>query len=56
MAWVVQCFCGTAIHGEDDDAIVLNATSHAKTKHALTVTREQVLAMAAKDEEPGGSR
>jgi predicted small metal-binding protein len=57
MSWVVQCFCGTAIRGEDDDAIVVNATDHAKAKHALTVTREQVLAMAVKDDSPaGGSR
>ena len=49
MSWLVQCFCGTAIHGKDDDEIVRNAQDHAKTKHALTVTREQVLALAEKD-------
>jgi predicted small metal-binding protein len=56
MPWVVQCFCGTAIRGENDDAIVVNAQDHAKAKHALTVTREQVLALAEKDNASGGSR
>ena len=46
MSWVVKCFCGTTIRGENDDEIVINARDHAKSKHALTVTREQVLAMA----------
>jgi predicted small metal-binding protein len=46
MPWVVLCFCGTAIRGKDEDELVVNAQDHAKTKHALTVTREQVLAMA----------
>ena len=50
MPWVVQCFCGTAIRGKDDDEIARNAQDHAKTKHALTVTREQVLAMAERED------
>ena len=49
MTWVVQCFCGTAIRGKDDDEISTNAQEHAKAKHALTVTREQVLAMAERE-------
>ena len=31
---------------EDDEEIVIKAQDHAKSKHALTVTREQVLGMA----------
>jgi predicted small metal-binding protein len=49
MAWAVHCFCGAVIRGKDDDEIVLNAQDHAKNKHALVVTREQVLAMAEKE-------
>jgi predicted small metal-binding protein len=46
MSRVVKCFCGTAIRGKDDEEMVMKAQDHAKSKHALTVTREQVLAMA----------
>lgn len=49
MPWVVKCFCGTTLHGRDDDEIVKNAQDHAKSKHALTVTREQVMALAEKE-------
>ena len=56
MPWVINCFCGTAIRGEDEDQIVLNATDHAKNKHALTVTSEQVLGLAEKDSSPAKAR
>jgi predicted small metal-binding protein len=56
MPWVVNCFCGTAIRGENDDEIVHNAQDHAKTKHSLTVTREQVLGLAEKDGAPAKGR
>ena len=46
MPWVIKCFCGTAIRGEDAEEVATKAQDHAKSKHALTVTREQVLAMA----------
>lgn len=49
MAWVIYCDCGTAIRGVDDDEIVENTMSHAKHKHALIMTREQVLALAEND-------
>jgi hypothetical protein len=49
MAWVIYCDCGTAIRGVDDDEIVENAINHAKNKHALILTREQVLALAESD-------
>ena len=56
MAWVVHCFCGTDIRGKDDDEIAHNAQDHAKAKHALTVTREQVLGLAEKDTSPSQDR
>ncbi len=46
MAWVIHCDCGTAVKGTTEDEIVENAQDHAKNKHALTVTREQALALA----------
>jgi predicted small metal-binding protein len=46
MAWVIHCDCGTAVRGTTEDEIVDNAQDHAKNKHALTVTREQALALA----------
>ena len=49
MGWVIHCDCGTAIRGRSDDEIVENAQDHAKSKHSLTVTREQALALAERE-------
>jgi predicted small metal-binding protein len=49
MGWVINCDCGTAIRGQTDDEIVENAQDHAKSKHSLTVTREQALALAERE-------
>lgn len=49
MEWVIHCDCGTSIRGKDEDEIVKNAQDHAKNKHAMVVTREQVLALAQKE-------
>ena len=49
MPWVIKCLCGTDIRGEDDQKIVVNAQDHAKSKHALTVTPQQVLALAERE-------
>jgi predicted small metal-binding protein len=46
MGWVINCDCGTAIRGQTDDELVERAQDHAKSKHSLTVTREQALALA----------
>jgi hypothetical protein len=35
--------------GENDEQIVVNAQDHATNKHALTVTREEMLALAASE-------
>ena len=50
MGWVIHCDCGTSVRGENEDEIVKNAQEHAKNKHAVVVTREQVLALAQKEE------
>ena len=49
MGWVIKCDCGTAVRGRTDDEIVENAQDHAKSKHSLTVTREQALALAERE-------
>lgn len=46
MALVIKCDCGTPIRGMTEDELVENAQDHAKNKHAVTVTREQALALA----------
>ena len=46
MAWVISCDCGTVIRGSTDDELVQNAQLHAKNAHAMTITREQALALA----------
>jgi predicted small metal-binding protein len=49
MGLVVKCDCGTDVRGTTDDELVENAQEHAKNKHALTVTREQALALAERE-------
>ena len=46
MAKLINCDCGVVVRGEDDDELVRNAISHAKDAHAMTITREQALALA----------
>jgi len=46
MNWVIHCDCGTDVTGESEDEFVDRARTHAKTSHALTMTKEQVLALA----------
>ena len=46
MTWVIHCDCGTDVTGDDEDEFVEKAQSHAKTSHALTMTKEQILALA----------
>jgi len=46
MTWVIHCECGTDVKGDTEDEFVERARAHAKTSHALTMTREQVLGLA----------
>ena len=46
MTWVIHCDCGTDVIGYTEENFVERALTHAKTSHALTMTREQVLALA----------
>ncbi len=47
MTKVIQCPCGTVIRARDDDSLVAQAQRHAREVHAMELTREQALAMAA---------
>jgi predicted small metal-binding protein len=46
MTWVIHCDCGTDVTSHTEDEFVEMALAHAKTSHALTMTKEQVLALA----------
>jgi len=46
MTKIFTCECGVVIKGRNDDDLVEQAQRHAREVHAMTVTREQVLAMA----------
>jgi predicted small metal-binding protein len=52
MALVIHCDCGTDVTGDSEDEFVEKAVSHAKTSHAFTMTREQVLALATVEDSP----
>jgi predicted small metal-binding protein len=51
MTWVIHCDCGTDVAGATEDEFVERALAHSKTSHALTLTREQVLALATTEDE-----
>jgi predicted small metal-binding protein len=44
MLYIIKCDCGTDIKGQDKDEVVTNGIEHAREGHALTLTREQMLA------------
>jgi predicted small metal-binding protein len=46
MAKLINCDCGVVVRGETDDELVENAIKHAQEAHGMTITREQVLAIA----------
>jgi predicted small metal-binding protein len=51
MTWVIHCDCGTDVAGATEEEFVEKALAHSKTSHALTLTREQVLALATTEDE-----
>ncbi|HSJ62807.1 MAG TPA: DUF1059 domain-containing protein [Gemmatimonadaceae bacterium] len=42
----VSCDCGKTIHAHSDDELVRTVQEHARSVHAMDLSREQVLAMA----------
>lgn len=46
MKKIIQCPCGSVIEGDNDEDVVKKAQEHAKSTHAMDLTKEQALAMA----------
>ena len=46
---IVKCDCGFVVRSDNDDKLVAELQKHAKEHHRMTVSREQVLAMAQPD-------
>jgi predicted small metal-binding protein len=46
MKKIIQCPCGSVIEGDSEDDVVKKAQEHAKTTHAMELSKEQALAMA----------
>jgi predicted small metal-binding protein len=42
----VTCDCGKTMREADDEALIATVQKHAKDVHNMTLTKEQVLAMA----------
>ncbi|HEY7189557.1 MAG TPA: DUF1059 domain-containing protein [Vicinamibacterales bacterium] len=43
---VITCPCGFVLRGTSDDEVVKKAQEHAKSVHAMELSREQALQMA----------
>ena len=43
---VITCPCGFVLRGNSDDEVVKKAQEHAKSVHAMELSREQALQMA----------
>jgi predicted small metal-binding protein len=50
MRKVVRCSCGIEIRAENEQTLVADVQRHAKEAHDLTLSEEQVLAMAEIDD------
>jgi predicted small metal-binding protein len=50
MRKVVRCSCGVEIRAEDERVLIARVQQHAREAHDLTLTDEQVLAMAEIDD------
>lgn len=46
MEKVINCPCGYVVRGADDADVVKKAQEHAKSVHAMELTKEQALEMA----------
>ena len=46
MEKVINCPCGFVVRGASDDEVVTRAIEHARSVHAMELTREQALEMA----------
>ena len=42
----IECPCGTVLRGADEDAVVAEAQTHAKSIHDMELTDEQARSMS----------
>jgi predicted small metal-binding protein len=54
MGKVVRCSCGVEVRAADERELIERVQAHAREAHGVSVTAEQVLAMAEIDEAHGG--
>lgn len=50
MQKLLLCDCGFAARAEDDDELVAQVQRHALQAHGMTLTRDEVLALASRAE------
>jgi len=48
----VRCDCGFIVRSGDDDKLVAELQQHARDDHGMSLSREQVLAMAQPEPDP----
>jgi len=51
MRKVVRCSCGVEVRAEDERELIERVQAHAREAHGVSISDEQVLAMAEIDEE-----
>jgi predicted small metal-binding protein len=50
MEKLLRCDCGFEVRADDEQELVAAVQSHAWTRHAMTLTREQVLVLLLRSE------
>jgi predicted small metal-binding protein len=48
----VRCDCGFVVRSDDDDRLVAELQRHARDDHSMSLSRDQVLAMAQPETDP----
>ena len=46
---VVRCDCGFVVRTDNEEVLVAELQQHAKEHHGMTISREQILALAQPD-------
>lgn len=49
----VRCDCGFIVRSGDENRLVADLQQHARDDHGMNLSREQVLAMAQPEPDPG---
>ena len=51
----VRCDCGFVVRSDNDDKLVAELQQHARDDHSMSLSRDQVLAMAQPEPDPRGT-